>query len=52
LNVRSIAIRTLDSELGGFDWKHVRSNIEELFAEVPEVNVLLFQQLRAMAEIE
>lgn len=43
LNIRTIAVPPLGCGLGGLDWRKVRPMIEEAFAEVPEVQVLLFE---------
>lgn len=41
--IRSISIPPLGSGLGGLDWKQVRPLIEEAFAELPEVEALVFE---------
>jgi O-acetyl-ADP-ribose deacetylase (regulator of RNase III) len=41
--IRSIALPPLGCGLGGLDWKRVRPMIEKTFAEVPDVDVLLFE---------
>ena len=41
--IRSIALPPLGCGLGGLDWKRVRPMIEKAFAEVPDVDVLLFE---------
>ena len=40
--IRSIAIPPLGSGLGGLNWSEVRPLIERAFADLPEVEVLLF----------
>jgi len=42
LGIRSIAVPPLGCGLGGLDWQTVRRKIEEVFAQVPEVRVLLY----------
>lgn len=42
LGIRSIAVPPLGCGNGGLDWSDVRPRIERAFAEVPEVQVLLF----------
>lgn len=42
LGIRSIAIPPLGSGLGGLDWNVVQPMIEQAFAELPDVKVLLF----------
>lgn len=42
LGIRSIAVPPLGCGNGGLDWAEVRPRIEQAFAEVPEVQVLLF----------
>ena len=42
-NICSIAIPPLGSGLGGLKWKDVRIKIEEAFAKLPDVHVLLFE---------
>jgi O-acetyl-ADP-ribose deacetylase (regulator of RNase III) len=42
LEIRSIAIPPLGCGNGGLDWSDVRPRIEAAFAEVPEVQVLLY----------
>jgi O-acetyl-ADP-ribose deacetylase (regulator of RNase III) len=43
LNIRSIAVPALGCGLGGLEWSVVRPLIEEAFAAVPDVTVLLFE---------
>jgi O-acetyl-ADP-ribose deacetylase (regulator of RNase III) len=43
LSIRSIAVPPLGSGLGGLDWNVVRPKIEQAFAELPGVEVLLFE---------
>jgi O-acetyl-ADP-ribose deacetylase (regulator of RNase III) len=43
LRVNSIAVPALGCGLGGLDWSDVRPLIEEAFAQVPAVRVLLFE---------
>ena len=43
LGIKSIAIPPLGCGLGGLDWKDVRPRIEQAFAALPEVRVLLFE---------
>jgi O-acetyl-ADP-ribose deacetylase (regulator of RNase III) len=42
-NIRSIAIPPLGCGLGGLDWQQVRPMIDEAFAALPEVQVLLYE---------
>lgn len=42
-NIRSIAIPPLGSGLGGLDWSRVRPLIEGALADVPEVDVVVFE---------
>ena len=41
-NIRSIAVPPLGCGLGGLDWKDVRPRIEDAFAGLPQVKVLLY----------
>lgn len=43
LNIQSIAIPPLGAGLGGLNWSGVRARIVEAFAELPDVQVLLFE---------
>ncbi len=43
--IKTIAIPPLGCGLGGLDWNEVRPRIEQAFAELPEVKVLLFEPL-------
>jgi O-acetyl-ADP-ribose deacetylase (regulator of RNase III) len=43
LHIRSIAIPPLGCGNGGLDWNKVRPRIEAALAEVPEVEVLVYQ---------
>jgi O-acetyl-ADP-ribose deacetylase (regulator of RNase III) len=43
LNIRSIAVPPLGCGNGGLDWKVVRPLIENAFADLPDVRVLLFE---------
>lgn len=42
LGIRSIAVPPLGSGLGGLDWNVVRPMIEQAFADLPDVQVLLY----------
>ncbi len=52
LGIKSIAIPALGCGLGGLDWSVVRPRIEQAFAELPEVTVLLFEPEGAPAPAE
>ncbi|MES2771413.1 MAG: macro domain-containing protein [Pseudomonadota bacterium] len=41
--IRSIAIPPLGSGLGGLDWHDVRPRIEQALAELPDVQILVFE---------
>jgi O-acetyl-ADP-ribose deacetylase (regulator of RNase III) len=43
LGIQSIAVPPLGCGLGGLDWAEVRPRIEQAFAALPEVTVLLFE---------
>ena len=43
LQIRSIAIPPLGAGLGGLNWPEVKRRIEAVFADLPEVRVLLFE---------
>lgn len=47
LGIRSIAVPPLGCGNGGLDWAEVRSRIEQAFADLPDVQVLLFAPLGA-----
>jgi O-acetyl-ADP-ribose deacetylase (regulator of RNase III) len=47
--IRSIAIPPLGSGLGGLDWAEVRPLIELAIAEVPDVDVMVFEPVGAPA---
>ncbi len=49
LGIRSIAVPPLGSGLGGLDWNVVRPMIEQAFAALPEVSVLLYSPQGAPA---
>lgn len=49
LGIRSIAIPPLGSGLGGLDWNVVRPMIEQAFAEMEDVSVLLYSPQGAPA---
>ena len=43
LGIRSIAVPPLGCGLGGLEWRVVRPMIEQAFADLPDVQVLLFE---------
>jgi O-acetyl-ADP-ribose deacetylase (regulator of RNase III) len=47
LGIKSIAVPPLGCGLGGLDWSYVRPRIEQAFAVLPGVRVLLFEPDRA-----
>ena len=49
LGIRSIAVPPLGCGLGGLEWQVVRPMIEQAFAAVPDVQVLLFEPACAPA---
>ena len=49
--IRSIAIPPLGSGLGGLSWSEVRPMIERAFADLPEVEVLLFDPADSSSDI-
>jgi len=49
LGIRSIAVPPLGCGLGGLDWRRVRPMIEAAFAELPDVEVLLYEPMGAPA---
>jgi len=49
LGIRSIAVPPLGCGLGGLDWNVVRPMIEQAFAPLPDVRVLLFEPAGAPA---
>lgn len=49
--IRSIAIPPLGSGLGGLDWTEVRPRIAQAMADLPEVDVLIFEPLDENVEI-
>lgn len=49
LGIRSIAVPPLGSGLGGLDWNVVRPMIEQAFAALPEVRILLYSPQGAPA---
>ena len=49
--IRSIAIPPLGSGLGGLNWSDVRPLIERAFADLPEVEVLLFDPADSISNI-
>lgn len=42
-NIQSIAVPPLGSGLGGLQWSDVRSRIEQTFADMPDVRVIVFE---------
>lgn len=50
--IRSIAIPPLGSGLGGLHWPKVRDMIEKAFAQLPDVEVMLFEPVGAPAAQE
>jgi O-acetyl-ADP-ribose deacetylase (regulator of RNase III) len=48
--IHSIAIPPLGSGLGGLDWSEVRPLIEQVFADLPEVEVLVYEPGGAPAD--
>ena len=46
--IRSIAIPPLGSGLGGLNWSQVRPLIENAFAVLPDVDVVVFEPRPAM----
>lgn len=52
LGIRSIAVPPLGCGLGGLDWSDVRPRIEQAFAALPEVEVLLYEPAGAPAPAE
>jgi O-acetyl-ADP-ribose deacetylase (regulator of RNase III) len=49
LGIRSIAVPPLGCGLGGLEWRVVRPMIEQAFASLPDVQVLLFEPAGAPA---
>jgi O-acetyl-ADP-ribose deacetylase (regulator of RNase III) len=49
LGIHSIAVPPLGCGLGGLDWRDVRPMIEQAFAELPDVQVTLFEPTGAPA---
>lgn len=43
LGIKSVAVPPLGCGLGGLDWSEVRPRIEQAFAIIPDVHVLLFE---------
>lgn len=52
LNVKSVAVPPLGCGLGGLDWAEVRSRIEEAFADLTEVHIVLFEPAGAPTAAE
>lgn len=50
LGIRSLAIPPLGAGLGGLDWAQVRSRIEQSMQALPDVDVIVFEPLRAPAK--
>lgn len=50
-NIRSIAIPSLGSGLGGLDWQQVRPLIEQMLAGLPDVDIMIFEPLDEGTEI-
>ncbi|MBP86247.1 MAG: Appr-1-p processing protein [Planctomycetaceae bacterium] len=48
-NIKSIAVPPIGCGLGGLDWSEVRPRIENAFAELPNVQVLLYEPAGAPA---
>ena len=46
-NIRSVAIPPLGSGLGGLNWQEVKPRIEAALADLPDVDVLVFEPLDA-----
>jgi O-acetyl-ADP-ribose deacetylase (regulator of RNase III) len=46
-NIKSIAIPPLGCGLGGLEWKDVKLHIEEAFAQLPDVEVIVFEPVGA-----
>ena len=52
LGIKSIAVPPLGCGLGGLNWQEVRPLIQQAFAELPDVHVLLFEPKAAPAAKE
>lgn len=52
LDIRSIAVPALGCGEGGLDWRMVRPMIEEWFAELPDVRVVIFSPQAGRAQNE